>query len=389
MIGAPRPTMARVTAALQTVGLNGLFLDPGRSSGTETYLRGLVGALVDEAPRTRFTLVTTRRGAAALAREGWGERLELVTLPADEGQRVRRQVAEQLLLPRLARRRRFEVLHSLANLAPVTVGVPSAVTLHDVTFFTQRTFGAVATLGMRAVVARAARRADALVAISEAAREEIVALLGIPAARIAVVPNGRGREHAAAAADPAAVRARHRLTGERLVLCVAAKRPHKNQELLVRAAPLLGERTDVVLAGHPEPYDAELRRLASAVGAANVRFADYVPDAELEALWALADCAAFPTLAEGFGLPVVEAMDRGVPVACSDIPVLREVGGDVPAYFDPRDPAALAAAVETAIGAGAERVARGRERAAGYSWAEAARGTLEAYERARHAAAAR
>jgi glycosyltransferase involved in cell wall biosynthesis len=95
-----------------------------------------------------------------------------------------------------------------------------------------------------------------------------------------------------------------------------------------------------------------------------------------------------PSRYEGFGLPVVEAMDRGVPVACSDIPVLREVGGDVPAYFDPRDPAGLAAAVETAIGERAVRVPRGRAQAAGYSWAEAARGTLEAYERARHASRA-
>jgi glycosyltransferase involved in cell wall biosynthesis len=379
--------MARVTAALQTVGLNALFLDPGRSGGPETYLRGLVGALVEEAPRTRFTLVTTRRGAATLAREGWGERVELVALPADEGERVRRQVAEQVLLPRLARRRRFDVLHSLASVAPVIAGVPSAITLHDVTFFTQRTFDPITTFGMRAIVARAARRADALLTGSIAARDEICAVLGFAPERFAVVPHGLGRASGSAAvADHAAVRSRHGLDGDRLVVCVAAKRPHKNQELLVRAAPLLGERTDVVLAGHPEPYDAELRRIAQHVGATRVHFVDYVPDDELDALWALADCAVFPTLAEGFGLPVVEAMDRGVPVACSDIPVLREVGGDVPAYFDPRDPAALSAAVETAIGERAARVASGRERAAGYSWAEAARGTLAAYERARHAA---
>jgi len=174
-----------------------------------------------------------------------------------------------------------------------------------------------------------------------------------------------------------------------MLLTVSAKRPHKNQAVLVRAAPLLGERTDVVLAGHPEPYDAELRRIAQEVGATRVRFVDYVPDAELEALWELADCAVFPTLAEGFGLPLLEAMDRGVPVACSDIAVLREVGGDVPCYFDPRDSASVAAAVEGAITEAGERVPRGRARAADYSWAEAARGTLEAYERARHAAAAR
>jgi glycosyltransferase involved in cell wall biosynthesis len=381
--------MARVPARLQTVGINALFLDPGRSGGPETYLRELVGALVEEAPTVRFVLVTTRRGAAALARDGWGERAQLIALPADEGERVRRQVAEQLQLPRLAQRRRFDVLHSLANVAPIRARVPHAITLHDVTFFTRRTFGPITTFGMRAIVSQAAPRANALLTASVAARDEICDVLGFAPERFAVVPHGLGRARGIAAEDHAAVRARHHLDGERLVVCVAAKRPHKNQEVLVRAAPLLGQGTDVVLAGHPEAYDVELRRIAHEVGAAQVRFVDYVPDAELEALWELADCAVFPTLAEGFGLPVVEAMDRGVPVACSDIPVLREVGGDVPRYFDPHAPASVAAAVEAAIGEAPERVPRGRARAARYSWAEAARATLDAYERARLAAARR
>jgi glycosyltransferase involved in cell wall biosynthesis len=380
--------MARVTAGLQTVGINALFLDPGRSGGPETYMRELVSALVDEAPSVRFTIVTTRRGVAGLARDGWTERVELVALPADEGERIRRQVAEQVLLPRLARRRGFDVLHSVASVAPIVARVPHAITLHDVTFFKQRTFDPITTFGMRTIVSQASRRADALLTGSAAARDEICDVLGFPPERFAVVPHGLGRARGVAGDDHAAVRARHRLDGDRLVVCVAAKRPHKNQEVLVRAAPLLGQQTDVVLAGHPEPYDAELRRIAQEVGATRVRFVDYVPDAELEALWELADCTVFPTLGEGFGLPVVEAMDRGVPVACSDIPVLREVGGDVPRYFDPHDPASVAAEVEAAIREAPERVARGRERAAGYSWAEAARGTLDAYERARHAAAA-
>jgi glycosyltransferase involved in cell wall biosynthesis len=380
--------MAGVPAPLRTVGINALFLDPGRSGGPETYMRELVGALVEEAPQIRFVLVTTRRGAAALAREGWDQRVELLALPADEGQRVRRQFAEQVLLPRLARRRRFDVLHSLASVAPVFAGVPSAITLHDTTFFRLKTFGAVTTYGMRAVVAAASRRADALLTGSIAARDEICEVLGLAPERFEVVPHGGGRPPTIAAADHDAVRARYRLDGERLIVCTAAKRPHKNQEVLVRAAPLLDGGTDVVLAGHPEPYDVELRRIAAEVGAARVRFVDYVPDAELEALWELADCAVFPTLAEGFGLPVVEAMVRGVPVACSDIPVLHEVGGDVPCYFDPHDPAALARAVERAIREAAVRVPAGRAQAERFSWPEAARGTLHAYERARAVAAA-
>jgi glycosyltransferase involved in cell wall biosynthesis len=371
-----------VPEPLRHVGINALFLDPGRSGGPETYMRELVAALVAEAPRTRFTVVTTRRGATALVRDGWRERADVIALPADEGERLRRQVAEQVLLPRLARRRGFDVLHSLASIAPVFAGVPSVITLHDTTFFTHRTFGAVTTAGMKLIVSQAALRADVLLTGSAAARDDICRDLAMAPERFAVVPHGLGRPRSEAASGHADVRARLGLRGDRLVVCVAAKRPHKNQEVLVRAAPLLGDRTDVVLAGHPEAYDAELRQIAADVGATCVHFADYVADADLEALWEMADCAVFPTLAEGFGLPVVEAMARGVSVACSDIPVLREVGGDVPCYFDPHDPAAVAAAVTRAVDESESRVPAGRERAAQFSWQAAARATLAGYERA-------
>jgi glycosyltransferase involved in cell wall biosynthesis len=159
-------------------------------------------------------------------------------------------------------------------------------------------------------------------------------------------------------------------------------RPHKNQELLIRALPDLPDDVTLVFAGRHEPYAEHLRELAGDLAVSGrIRLTGYLSDAELERLWALAACAAFPTRAEGFGLPVIEAMARGLPVACSDIPVLREVGGDVPHYFDPTDPSAAAAAVVAALGDG-EGGRRGIERAAGFSWADAARGTMEAYERA-------
>jgi len=98
-------------------------------------------------------------------------------------------------------------------------------------------------------------------------------------------------------------------------------------------------------------------------------------------LWRLSAASAQPTLAEGFGLPVLEAMAHGVATACSDIAVLREVGGDVPYYFDPHDSLSATAAIEAALsdpGAGG----RGRERAALFTWKRAAEQTFVAYERA-------
>jgi glycosyltransferase involved in cell wall biosynthesis len=251
-----------------------------------------------------------------------------------------------------------------------------------VTFMRMTTFGKATTWGLKQVVSHAAADADALIAVSGAARDEICSVLALEPSAFVVVPHGVGpvpRSQPAAERD---MRAKLHLDGQRAVVCVAAVRPHKNQELLVRAATKLPDDVVIVLAGHQEPYVERVQALARELGVAGrLRFVGYLSDAEIERLWLLSACAVFPTRAEGFGLPVLEAMARGVPVACSDIPVLRELGGDVPRYFDPNDPGAAAAAVSASLG-DRERGRRGIERAAQFSWSEAARGTMEAYQRA-------
>jgi len=363
------------------VGINALFLEPGRSAGTETYLRGLVPALAREFPATRLSVVTTRKGAAALVDDGWTDFCSIVQLPCDEGERGRRMWAEQVAYPVLGARRGWDLLHSLASVGPVRTRTPTVVSVHDVAFFHHRTFGLATTLAMRAIVARAARRAAAIVAVSATGRDDIVATLGLPAERILVVHNGAGRPPDVAPLAEDELRRRRALDrGTRVVLCVAAVRPHKNQELLVRALAELPGDVVVVLAGHPEPYAEELAALAGRLGVADrLRIAGYVDDAEMEALWRLAACAAFPTLGEGFGLPVVEALARGVPVACSDIPVLREVAASLPSYFDPHDPEAAARAIATAIERPRDEPAA-LEQARHFTWEAAAHGTFEAYE---------
>jgi glycosyltransferase involved in cell wall biosynthesis len=127
-----------------------------------------------------------------------------------------------------------------------------------------------------------------------------------------------------------------------------------------------------------------LRAIATELAVGDrLRLLGYVPDADLEGLWSLAACAVFPTLGEGFGLPVLEAMERGVPVACSDIDVLREIGGDEARYFDPRDERAAAAVIANVMDDPPSQGAA-RDRARSFSWEACARGTFEAYERALH-----
>jgi glycosyltransferase involved in cell wall biosynthesis len=363
------------------VMLNALYLAPGISGGPESYLRGLAPALVDVAPGLRLTIATTPSGANALRRDGWEDLATLIALPCEDGQRVRRQWAEQLLLPRAARRSGAQIVHSLASVAPVFAGARAVVTLHDVTFLVRPTFGRATTWGMGLLVKAAARRADALITGTAAARDEICAVLGLTPEQLTVVHHGYAPSRSTSPTAAEVIRARYGLQGMRAVLCVAAKRPHKNQELLIRALGSLDQDTAVVLAGHPEPYEAVLRALARELGVeAQVRFVGYVPDADLEGLWGAASCAAFPTLGEGFGLPVIEAMAHGLPVACSEIAVLREVGGKLPHYFDPHDPVDAARAIRAALEDTAA-AADGPAHAARFTWEGAARATYEVYQR--------
>jgi glycosyltransferase involved in cell wall biosynthesis len=361
--------------------LNALYLAPGVSGGPETYLRGLVPALASEYPGTRLTVVTTGSGAAALRADGWEEFAAVVALPCEDAQRLRRQWAEQVLLPRLAVAIDADILHSLASIAPLRPRTRAVVTLHDVTFMTTPTFGRMTTWGMSTLVRAAARRADGLITVTAAAREEICAKLAVDPDRFTVVHHGHEPTRVARPTSEREVRRRYELRDARVVLCVAAKRPHKNQEQLIRAARALDTDIAIVLAGHAEPYELELRALAQSLGLQQrVRFVGYVSDEDLEGLWALAGCAAFPTLGEGFGIPVLEALAHGVPVAASDLPALREVGGDLPHYFDPHDHVDAARAIREAL-ADRDTLAQGPVHAARFTWTAAARATHEVYER--------
>ncbi len=373
------------------IGLNLVFLVPGETGGMEVYARELIDALLEEAPDDmRFTAFINRETAAAP--DGpWGtDRLATVTVPVRARSRVQWVLGEQGPLPLLAARAKVDLVHSLASTAPLWGPFKRVTTVHDLIYARYpEAHGGLRDRGMRLLVPAAVRRSDRVIAISKSTRDDIVELLGASVERIDVVPNGLGTVRRAEPLPQSEVRARFDLIGKRVALSLSAKRPHKNLLVLIEALASIPpeHRPVLVLPGYPTWHEGQLRARAEELGVdRDVRFLDWVSGAELEGLWEVADVFVFPSLYEGFGLPVLEAMARGVPVACSDAASLPEVAGDAALLFDPHDERAIATAIETLLSqdesARARMVEAGIARAAQFTWQRTARGTLDSYARA-------
>ncbi len=379
------------------IGLNLIFLVPGETGGMEVAARELIPALLAAAPEgMRFTAFVNREAAAAEAGAhvaGTGdalrEQLPLVTVPVRARNRVQWVLGEQTLLPALARRARIDLLHSLASTAPLWGPFRRVVTVHDLIYarFPDAHAG-VRDKAMRVLVPGAARRSERVIADSRSTRDDLVELVGLPSERIDVVPLGLGAVRRTQASSEQDLRARLGLGERRVVLSLSAKRPHKNLLALIGAlARIAAERRPLlVLAGYETEHEAQLRERARSLALdEDVRFLGWLADADVEGLWAIAAAFVFPSLYEGFGLPVLEAMARGVPVACANTSSLPEVAGDAALLFDPRDESAIAGALARLLddAALAETLrAAGYERAREFTWERTARQTISSYERA-------
>ncbi len=370
------------------VALNLIFLVPGETGGMEVAARELIPALLGEAPPgTRFTAFINREAAAAGG--PWGELLPAVTVPVNARNRVEWVLGEQTLLPVLAARAGADLVHSLASTAPLWGRGRRVVTVHDLIYARYPdAHSGIREHGMRVLVPWAVRRSDRVIADSQSTRDDLIELLGVRPERIDVVPLGLGAVRRVEPLGERELRERFGLGERPVLLSLSAKRPHKNLSALIGALALMPaeERPLLVLPGYPTWHEHELReRAAAARVQEDVRFLGWASPAEIEGLWQLASAFVFPSLYEGFGLPVLEAMARGVPVACSDASSLPEVTGDAALRFDPRDERAIAQALRSLLGDRPLRellIARGRARSREFTWARTARLTLASYERA-------
>jgi glycosyltransferase involved in cell wall biosynthesis len=267
---------------------------------------------------------------------------------------------EQVTLPRALRREGAAVVHATNCFLPLRRPCPGVVTIHDLAFEDHAAdFARTTGAKYRWFAPRAVRGAERVICVSAFTAGDVMRRYGVGAERIRVIPNAPSLPIGSAPVP----------SGEPYLLAVGDLRAKKNLTRLVEAWSSLGTGHRLVLAGL-----GELPGLPAAVEAVG-----YVDDASLDALMRGADALVHPSLYEGFGLVLLEAMARGVPVVAANATALPETGGDAAVYFDPLDAGAMARAIREALDARADLAARGRERAAQFSWTQTARETAAVY----------
>ena len=372
------------------IGLNLVYL-VRRAGGAGTYARELIPELLRTEPGLRITAFVSQELDPGDRRAPWAGEVDWVELPVTVTHGppwnfLRSMRAQWASAPWIAARRRLDLIHGLANVAPlVAPRVARVVTLLDLIWLRHPdTMTRRETIAMKASAIPSARAADRVIAISHATRADLVRTLRIDPARVDVTHLGVRLDDRPEPVGESELRRRMDLGTRPVVLCVSQKRTHKNLAALVRA--VAGLDAVLVLPGSPTPYEAELRRLAEELDVSErVRFPAWIEEDELEGLYRLAACFALPSFEEGFGLPVLEAMGRGVPVCCSDASSLPEVVGDAGLLFDPHDVDGMRAAIDRLISdreLASTLAERGRERAAAFTWRRTAEETLDVYRRA-------
>lgn len=358
--------------------MNALYLLPGGVGGTEIYLRNLLSALAEvDHENDYFVFVNRETEAAAPPLAPPAPNFRTVPTGVRAANRPGRLLWEQTGLPWEARRRKLDVLFSPGFTSPLVCPCPKVTVIHDLQHKRQpQNFRRLELLAWRATVWASARSSRDIITVSESSRRDIVDVYGLAPERVHVVRHGVERELFSPRGAPP--------EPWPYLLSVSTIHPHKNWERWLQAYGLLvsdGLPQHLVIAGLKGNYAAELSALIEKQGLTErVHPAGWIPRERLRELLKHAEALVFPSTFEGFGMPVIEAMAAGTPVACSDIPPLREVAGDAAVWFDPQSVESIAGTVRRLLSDAGLRerlVKAGRSRAEGFTWARAAEQTLE------------
>ena len=358
------------------IGVNALYLIPGGVGGTEIYLRSLLAALGEMDDASEYVIFANRETGADLAPAS--PRFRIARQPVRGSVRPARILWEQSGLPLALLRHRVDVLFNPGFTSPLFCPCPAVTVFHDLQHKRHpENFRWFDLPFWRMLLWMSAHASTRLVAVSEATRTDLLRYYRIPAAKIAVVPHG---------VDARFFGIRGQRTGAQLepyLLAVSTLHPHKNLERLIRTfAGFRRARPEfrLVIAGLRGFHAGALERLIADMDLSDaVRLTGWISREELLDLYRRAWAFVNPTLFEGFGLPVLEALAAGIPTACSAIEPLKSIAGDSALLFDPES--------ETSIGNAIARIASddalrarlalgGPRRASEFSWRQAAEQTL-------------
>jgi glycosyltransferase involved in cell wall biosynthesis len=374
------PGKMRIAISAQSLGR--------RIGGDETNRSNLLAALAAVDQINEYTIIINRSSPMAdwLSQHG---NFKIV--------RVRPGGSWYRLLwgePWIARRSQAEIFHAQV-FAPFWLTTKLVLEIPDLSFLIYpEHYQGLKGWRLRTFVPMAARRASRIITLSEAARQDIIRLLKVPGEKVISIPLGVDRELFNAQPDPtavAALRGRYHLP-DRFILYVGNIQPRKNLPRLVTAFEQLkraGFPHKLVIVGAAQwGYEETFRKVAQSGLSREIIFTGYIPKSDLPLFYNAAELLVNPSLWEGFGLPLVEAMACGTPVAVSDCPALRETAGDAGLFFDPRNPAEIAQAIHLLLadsGLREKMIALGTEQVKSFYWEETARRTLGVYEGAAQA----
>jgi glycosyltransferase involved in cell wall biosynthesis len=360
------------------VGLNLLYLLPGVVGGTQTYAQQLLHELVQTEPDTEFVAYVNEESSRLRLVDA--PNLRVVTCPVRATSRPRRYLFEQVRLPSQVARDGIDVLHSLGYVGPLRTPCAHVVTVHDLIYvgFAEH-MAASRRLVLKVMVRLTARRADRVITVSQSSRQQILDDIGLAPSDVVVISEAPrpGLDERGDAPLPAEVEPPY-------VLALGSVSPSKNLPRLVRAfsGTAASSTHQLVLVGRlpaDDELDTEVERCS--IGSSVLR-TGYVSDQTMVSLLQHAAVFAFPSLYEGFGLPVLDAQLAGVPVVCSSAASLPEVAGNGALLFDPLSVSEIAAAIDTVVSDPDTRsklIEAGRANVARYSWARCARETMSVY----------
>lgn len=366
----------------------GVSTAPGAPGGMRGYLLELLARLPQVSPHVVLRVLTPDWNADFSPLH---ERVEVVRLAGVPRSRTLRVWHQQTTLPGAIRRANVDVFFALATVAPLRVHVPIVLAVQFLQFYDfQESYGRARAAYLKVAVPASVRRATRVIVFTEFQREELRAHISSDPAKIDVVPHGVNHATFATPASDAALAEVRALSGERpFILYVSATYRYKNHRGLIDAFALLKRRHGfphaLVLAGAEEALSLrELREYAARAGVGpDTVVVGRMPN--VAAAYQAADLFAFPSLYETFGLSVLEAMAAGCPLVASDRGAMAELGRGAAVLADPENPEAFAAAMAQILNdptCRADLIARGRARAAGFTWARTAEQTYASLAKA-------